>query len=183
MLAQKRVRSPWLFQAEGQTTQRLNNPGASRLAARRPPRQCGGSARVSGCGISGRLRPCRCHFAPLKDWAKSSAQIRRRNLAPKALAPKETCMRPSRRQPDELRPVSLERGVVKYAEGSCFVRFGDTHVLVTATLEDRCRPGSRARRAAGSPPNTACCRARRSSARAAKRRPASRTAARSKSSA
>src|SRR6516162_1181476 len=49
-------------------------------------------------------------------------------------------MRPSRRQPDELRPVSLERGVVKYAEGSCFVKFGDTHVLVTATLEDRLPP-------------------------------------------
>ena len=49
-------------------------------------------------------------------------------------------MRPSRRQPDELRPVSLERGVVKFAEGSCFVRFGDTHVLVTATLEDRLPP-------------------------------------------
>jgi ribonuclease PH len=46
-------------------------------------------------------------------------------------------MRPSRRQPDELRPVTLDRGVVKYAEGSCFVKFGDTHVLVTATLEDR----------------------------------------------
>jgi ribonuclease PH len=49
-------------------------------------------------------------------------------------------MRPSRRQPDELRAVSLERGVVKYAEGSCFVKFGDTHVLVTATLEDRIPP-------------------------------------------
>jgi ribonuclease PH len=49
-------------------------------------------------------------------------------------------MRPSRRQPDELRPVSLERGVVKYAEGSCFVKFGDTHVLVTATLEDKLPP-------------------------------------------
>src|SRR5262250_3546886 len=49
-------------------------------------------------------------------------------------------MRPSRRQPDELRTVSLERGVVKYAEGSCFVKFGDTHVLVTATLEDRLPP-------------------------------------------
>jgi ribonuclease PH len=46
-------------------------------------------------------------------------------------------MRPSRRQPDELRAVSLERGVVKYAEGSCFVKFGDTHVLVTATLEEK----------------------------------------------
>ncbi len=46
-------------------------------------------------------------------------------------------MRPSKRQPDELRAVTLERGIVKYAEGSCFVKFGDTHVLVTATLEDR----------------------------------------------
>src|SRR5246500_3215391 len=49
-------------------------------------------------------------------------------------------MRPSRRAPDELRAVSLERGVVKYAEGSCLVKFGDTHVLVTATLEDRLPP-------------------------------------------
>ena len=49
-------------------------------------------------------------------------------------------MRPSRRQIDELRPVSLERGVVKYAEGSCFVKFGDTHVLVTASLEERLPP-------------------------------------------
>jgi ribonuclease PH len=49
-------------------------------------------------------------------------------------------MRPSRRQSDELRPVTLDRGVVKYAEGSCFVKFGDTHVLVTATLEERLPP-------------------------------------------
>src|SRR6187402_1928247 len=49
-------------------------------------------------------------------------------------------MRPSRRAPDQLRPVSLDRGVVKYAEGSCMVKFGDTHVLVTATLEERLPP-------------------------------------------
>lgn len=49
-------------------------------------------------------------------------------------------MRPSRRAPDELRAVSLERGVVKYAEGSCLVKFGDTHVLVTASLEERLPP-------------------------------------------
>jgi ribonuclease PH len=49
-------------------------------------------------------------------------------------------MRPSRRTPDELRAVTLERGVVKYAEGSCLVKFGDTHVLVTATLEERLPP-------------------------------------------
>jgi ribonuclease PH len=57
-----------------------------------------------------------------------------------ALGREENRMRPSRRQPDELRPVSLERGVVKFAEGSCFVKFGETHVLVTATLEDRLPP-------------------------------------------
>jgi ribonuclease PH len=49
-------------------------------------------------------------------------------------------MRPSHREPEELRAVTLERAVVKYAEGSCFVKFGDTHVLVTATLEDRLPP-------------------------------------------
>ena len=49
-------------------------------------------------------------------------------------------MRPSRRAPDQLRPVSLERGVVKYAEGSCMVKFGNTKVLVTATLEERLPP-------------------------------------------
>ena len=45
-------------------------------------------------------------------------------------------MRPSKRAADELRPVSLERGVSKHAEGSCLVKFGDTHVLCTASLED-----------------------------------------------
>ena len=49
-------------------------------------------------------------------------------------------MRPSKRAPDELRPVSLERGVARYAEGSCLVKFGDTHVLCTASLEERVPP-------------------------------------------
>ncbi|WP_342644183.1 ribonuclease PH [Rhodoligotrophos ferricapiens] len=46
-------------------------------------------------------------------------------------------MRPSRREAHDLRAVSLERGVSKHAEGSCLVRFGDTHVLCTASLETR----------------------------------------------
>ncbi len=49
-------------------------------------------------------------------------------------------MRPSRRAPDELRTVTLERGVAKHAEGSCLVKFGDTHVLCTASLEDKPPP-------------------------------------------
>src|SRR5689334_3380182 len=49
-------------------------------------------------------------------------------------------MRPSKRAPDEMRPVSFERGMLRHAEGSCLVKFGDTHVLVTATLEERLPP-------------------------------------------
>ena len=46
-------------------------------------------------------------------------------------------MRPSKRQPDEMRAISFERGVSKHAEGSCLVKFGDTHVLCTASLEEK----------------------------------------------
>jgi ribonuclease PH len=46
-------------------------------------------------------------------------------------------MRPSKRQNDEMRAISFERGVAKHAEGSCLVKFGDTHVLCTASLEER----------------------------------------------
>ncbi len=44
------------------------------------------------------------------------------------------------RAANALRPVSLEPGVAKYAEGSCLARFGDTHVLCTATVEERVPP-------------------------------------------
>ncbi len=46
-------------------------------------------------------------------------------------------MRPSKRLPDEMRAVSFERGVSMHAEGSCLVKFGNTHVLCTASLEER----------------------------------------------
>ena len=49
-------------------------------------------------------------------------------------------MRPSGRSPDQLRDVSFERGFTKHAEGACLVRFGDTHVLCTASLEERVPP-------------------------------------------
>jgi len=49
-------------------------------------------------------------------------------------------MRPSKRAPDELRKVTLERGVARYAEGSCLIKFGETHVLCTASLEERGPP-------------------------------------------
>jgi ribonuclease PH len=49
-------------------------------------------------------------------------------------------MRPSKRAPDELRAVSLERHVARYAEGSCLVKFGETHVLCTASLEEKAPP-------------------------------------------
>ena len=49
-------------------------------------------------------------------------------------------MRPSKRAPDELRKVTLERAVARYAEGSCLVSFGETKVLCTASLEERGPP-------------------------------------------
>ncbi|TPW28083.1 ribonuclease PH [Martelella alba] len=49
-------------------------------------------------------------------------------------------MRPSGRQLNQMRNVTFERGYSKHAEGSCLVKFGDTHVLCTATLEDRVPP-------------------------------------------
>ena len=49
-------------------------------------------------------------------------------------------MRPSKRAPDALRPISLERGVSRHAEGSCLVRFGETHVLCTATAGESVPP-------------------------------------------
>jgi ribonuclease PH len=45
-------------------------------------------------------------------------------------------LRPSGRAPDELRPVRITRGFTRHAEGSVLVEFGDTRVLVTATVED-----------------------------------------------
>ena len=48
--------------------------------------------------------------------------------------------RPSGRTPDTMRAVSLTRNVSKHAEGSCLVKFGDTHVLCTASLEERVPP-------------------------------------------
>ena len=46
-------------------------------------------------------------------------------------------MRPSGRAPDELREILLDPGFSKHAEGSCLARFGDTHVLCNATVEER----------------------------------------------
>ncbi|MGO8186814.1 ribonuclease PH [Rhizobium leguminosarum] len=49
-------------------------------------------------------------------------------------------MRPSGRKIDQMRKVSFERNFSKHAEGSCLVKFGDTHVLCTASLEEKTPP-------------------------------------------
>jgi len=49
-------------------------------------------------------------------------------------------MRNPPRAPDQLRAASLEPGYAKHAEGSCLAKFGDTHVLVTASLEETTPP-------------------------------------------
>src|SRR5881398_2114348 len=49
-------------------------------------------------------------------------------------------MRRSNRAPDQMRALSLTPGFSRHAEGSCLVKFGDTHVLVTASLEEKAPP-------------------------------------------
>ena len=49
-------------------------------------------------------------------------------------------MRPSGRKLDEIRSITIETNVTKHAEGSCLIKIGDTHVLCTATVEDRVPP-------------------------------------------
>ena len=49
-------------------------------------------------------------------------------------------MRPSGRRADELREIILEPGFSKHAEGSCMARFGHTHVLCTASVDERVPP-------------------------------------------
>jgi ribonuclease PH len=50
---------------------------------------------------------------------------------------KENAMRPSGRKIDEMRPISIEVGVSRHAEGSCLIKCGDTHVLCTASIDER----------------------------------------------
>ena len=52
-------------------------------------------------------------------------------------------MRPSGRSPDQMRSVTFETGFTSYAEGSCLAKFGDTHVLCNATVEERVPPWMR----------------------------------------
>ena len=49
-------------------------------------------------------------------------------------------MRPSGRKLDEMRQVSIEIDVMKHAEGSCLIKMGETHVLCSATIEDKAPP-------------------------------------------
>ncbi|WP_395000218.1 ribonuclease PH [Sphingomonas sp.] len=49
-------------------------------------------------------------------------------------------MRPSGRAPDQMRSLSFEPGFTKHAEGSCLVSFGDTRVLVTASVDEKVPP-------------------------------------------
>ena len=49
-------------------------------------------------------------------------------------------MRPSGRQTDEMRSVSIETGVTMHAEGSCLIKMGNTHVLCTASVDEKVPP-------------------------------------------
>ena len=52
-------------------------------------------------------------------------------------------MRPSARQSDQLRDIQFQLNYTKHAEGCCLIQCGDTHVLCTATVEDKVPPWMR----------------------------------------
>jgi hypothetical protein len=60
------------------------------------------------------------------------------------------------RGPFDLRVVTIERNVNRYAEGSALISFGETRVLCTASVEEKVPPFSEEAEAAGLPPNTPC---------------------------
>jgi ribonuclease PH len=90
------------------------------------------SHRESGRG------PTTVNFTNLGDSAFAPATSRRYKADMDQIKP--AASRPSKRTPETMRPVSLERGVARHAEGSCLVKFGDTHVLVTASLDEKVPP-------------------------------------------
>src|SRR6266446_5812984 len=72
------------------------------------------------------------HWLAVWTWSETSTSF--------GPDPTEEIVRPSGRDADVMRFVTLEPGVAKYAEGSCLARFGDTHVLCTASVEERVPP-------------------------------------------
>ncbi len=60
-----------------------------------------------------------------------------RSYTSPASPPSEDPYSPFRPRPDQLRSVSLEPGFSRHAEGSCLVKFGDTHVLCTASIDEK----------------------------------------------
>lgn len=74
---------------------------------------------------------------PLNDGALCVYKGGESHVDPFRTFQREFCMRPSGRAFDDLRPIRLEAGYAKYAEGSCLARFGETHVLCTASVEDK----------------------------------------------
>jgi ribonuclease PH len=74
-------------------------------------------------------------LTPLRDHGKKDSMIAS-NVKYKVYQ----MSRPSQRAPEQLRTVTIETNVSKYAEGSCLIKCGDTHVLCTATVEDKTPP-------------------------------------------
>ena len=72
-----------------------------------------------------------------KDFSASTPPLGLREFSSRET---RAIVRPSKRAPDALRPISFERAVSRHAEGSCLVRFGDTHVLCTATAGEPVPP-------------------------------------------
>src|SRR5690606_22883387 len=124
------------------TGPRRSAPGSATPQARRSPdriRRCGGKYRAHDRPASpGWRRPSQTgpgggHTGSRFQDKQPGSYVPRKSLLPAA----QPSGRPSGRTPDQLRLVTLETGVNRYAEGSCLVTFGHTKVLVTASVEEK----------------------------------------------
>ena len=90
------------------------------------------------CGQRGAQAPNRAGKSPRFSPVEASSALSAgpfRPRPPAAFSRSFQCVLPN--APSQMREVTIERGVARYAEGSCLVKFGETHVLCTASLEDK----------------------------------------------
>src|SRR5262249_6865743 len=91
-------------------------------------------------GQGGSSPQSRRQAPPPSSWGKDFSRARASSRVLRNFARRPAIVRPSKRALEALRPISFERAVSRHAEGSCLVRFGETHVLCTATAGEPVPP-------------------------------------------
>src|SRR4249920_3826701 len=72
--------------------------------------------------------------------AMACSKVKRENRDRRKITQLRNTMRPSRREPDQLRNVRITRGYTRYAEGSVLIECGETRVVCTVSIDDKVPP-------------------------------------------